>query len=246
MVSELQIIYRLSDAGEKKEKLPGINNENCLNDFLKHFPASDVTVVADNVRDETMAWLEGLGLRQIVRTALGNSGSFWAAFQHALTFPDDAIVYFVENDYLHREGARQILLEGFGIADYVTLYDHPDKYVDGVNPLVRGGGEQTVVRLTESCHWKYTNSTTMTFAARVSTLRRDQRVVRRYTIGLIGLVFGRRLPILRRWQPLRVTQSFPMFCTLARRGRRLASPIPGWSTHGETAWVTPFFDRPAR
>lgn len=242
-MSDLRIIYRLSDAGEKKLKLPEIGNAYCLNNFLSHFPAANVTVIADNVTDETFAWLQGLGLAEVVRTALGNSGSFWACYERALALPDETAVYFVENDYLHREGAREVLMEGLEIADFVTLYDHPDKYEDGVNPLVRGGGERTVVRLTKSCHWKYTNSTTMTFAARVSTLRRDARLFRQHTVGLIGLIGGRRIPGLRRWQPKRVPQDFQLFCALARRGRRLASPIPGWSTHGESAWITPFFER---
>ena len=42
----------------------------------------------------------------------------------------DDIIYFVEDDYLHKEGWIDILLEGFDKigADYYTLYDHPDKY----------------------------------------------------------------------------------------------------------------------
>lgn len=243
-MADLNVFYRLSDAGEKKEKLPQISNANCLENFLRHFPADEVTVIADNVGERTLDWLKGVGVREIVRTALGNSGSFWACYERALALPDDAAVYFVENDYLHRSGARQVLLEGLRIADYVTLYDHPDKYVDGVNPLVRGGGEQTVVRLTDSCHWKYTNSTTMTFAAKVGTLRQDRRIFRNFTVGSIGLVAGRRIPGLRYWQPKRVPGDFPLFRTLARfRGRKLASPIPAWSTHGETAWIAPFFER---
>lgn len=39
-MSDLRIIYRLSDAGEKKLNLPEISNAYCLNNFLSHFPAS--------------------------------------------------------------------------------------------------------------------------------------------------------------------------------------------------------------
>lgn len=242
-MSGLHVFYRLSDKGEKKQKLASISNQACLENFLTHFPASEVTVVADNVSDETMQWLNGVTGISIVRTALGNSGSFWECYTLATALDDDARVYFVENDYLHRTGSRTALLEGLTIADYVTLYDHPDKYVDGVNPLVKRGGENTVVRLTASCHWKYTNSTTMTFAAKAATLKQDQLIFKNYTVGLIGLIAGRRLPGLRRLQPKRVPGDFPLFRALANlKRRKLASPLPSYSTHGETAYIAPFFE----
>ena len=61
--------------------------------------------------------------------------------------------YFVENDYLHHSNARNILLEGFTVgADYVSLYDHPDKYLnanEGGNPFIEDGGEVTKVYLSK-------------------------------------------------------------------------------------------------
>lgn len=235
----LRVFYRLSDKGEKKEKLPQISNRSCPENFLEHFPAQEVTLIADNVGEETFAWLQSYGLRGIVRTSLGNSGSFWRCYQEALALGDDATaVYFVENDYIPRDGAREALLEGLSIADYATLYDHPDKYHDGENPEIRGGGERTVVRLTARCHWKYTNSTTLTFASTVGILRRDQTVFRNYTVGLIP---GQNR-LLRRFQAKRIPHDYTIFRLLRKwRGRRLASPIPSYSTHGETAHIAPFF-----
>ena len=50
----------------------------------------------------------------------------------------------MENDYLHLPNSYNVLKEGldFGVA-YVTLYDHPDKYLDtslGGHPYWQGGG----------------------------------------------------------------------------------------------------------
>jgi hypothetical protein len=76
------------------------------------------------------------------------------------------------------------MLEGIQIGDYVSLYDHPDKYLppeQGGNPLVKDGGENTKLLLTRSSHWKVTNSTTMTFATRVQTIQEDQAIWWKYT-----------------------------------------------------------------
>ncbi|MEO7915075.1 MAG: hypothetical protein ABIR23_06870, partial [Novosphingobium sp.] len=49
-------------------------------------------------------------------------------------------------------------------------------------------------------------------------------------------------PGLRRFQRKRVPGDFPLFRALARlRGRTLSSPIPAFSTHGEAAYIAPFF-----
>ena len=108
-------------------------------------------------------------------------------------------------------------------ADYVTLYDHPDKYINGINPHVTDGGEETKVFLTDSCHWKFTNSTTMTFATTVKTLKDDIEIIRKWTLGT---------------HP----NDFEMFIELRNKGKSLVSPLPGYSTHGETAFLTPLIN----
>jgi hypothetical protein len=133
-------------------------------------------------------------------------------------------VYFLENDYLHAPGSEKILEEGFELgAEFVSLYDHPDKYIDGVNPHVEGGGEVTKVFLSTSCHWKLTNSTTMTFAAKVSTLKKYEATLREYT---------------KTSHP----HDFEMWIELREQGASLITPLPGYSTHGESAWLTPLIN----
>ena len=138
-----------------------------------------------------------------------------------------AQVYFIENDYLHKPDSQKILEEGFTLgASFVALYDHPDKYLDpsrGGNPYCEGGGEDTRVYLTDSCHWKITNSTTMTFAAKVSTLKRVEPILRKHTSGI---------------HP----NDFQMFLELRSQGELLITPIPGYATHGETKWISPLTD----
>jgi hypothetical protein len=155
------------------------------------------------------------------------AGTFNLALDEALKYDDLTTIYFVENDYLHKQFSPKIITEGLSLgASFVSLYDHPDKYMSpsqGGNPYCEGGAEDTRVYLTESTHWKITNSTTMTFAATVSTLKKAEETLRKYTQGTYP-------------------EDFKMFLDLREQGKLLISSIPGYSTHGETAWLSPLTD----
>lgn len=225
-MSNVHIIYRISESGYNKVKPSYINNENCLRNATKVFKDAGWWLIADNVSDNTKEMIEEYVHSNITEhVSIGHgAGTFNLALDHALTLPEDDIVYFLENDYLHRPGSLDVLLEGFSLgASFVSLYDHPDKYMDprdGGNPYCEGGAEDTRVYLTKSCHWKITNSTTMTFAAKVSTLKRVE-------------------PTLRKWTSSTHPNDFQMFLELREQEELLITPLPGYSTHGETAWLTP-------
>lgn len=225
----MKIIYRISDAGYKKEKPDYINNETCLKNATTVFKDADWSIIADNISTETNDMIQKYKSRDhIYYASIGHgAGTFNLALNEALTYNDDDIVYFIENDYLHKPDAVKILNEGFELgASFVALYDHPDKYLDpskGGNPYCEGGGEDTRVYLTDSCHWKITNSTTMTFAAKVSTLKRVESILRKHTSGT---------------HP----NDFQMFLELRQLGELLITPLPGYATHGESAWLSPLTD----
>jgi len=227
----MKIIYRISDAGYNKVKPSYINNENCLKNFCDIFSnyLNDITILADNCSETTLNMIEKyIDPNAIEKVSVGHgAGTFNLALDKALKWNDDEIIYFVENDYLHKPGSDKILKEGFDLeASFVSLYDHPDKYMNpeqGGNPYCDGGAEDTRVYLTYSSHWKITNSTTMTFASKVSTLKQVESTLRKWTDGT---------------HP----HDFPMFLELREQNKLLITPIPGYSTHGETAWLTPLTD----
>jgi len=225
----MKIIYRISDTGYKKEKPDYIDNEKCLKNATKVFKDTDWYIIADNVSKETSDMIEKYKSKDhLCYTSRGNgAATFNLALSEALTYNDDDIVYFIENDYLHKPKSQKILEEGFTLgASFVALYDHPDKYMtpdQGGNPFCTDGGEDTRVYLTNSCHWKITNSTTMTFAAKVSTLKRVEPILRKHTSGT---------------HP----DDFQMFLELRQQGELLITPIPGYATHGETRWLAPLTD----
>ena len=227
----MKIIYRISDSGYSKVKPEYINNEACLKNALEVFPWDeyDWSIIADNISEETNNMIQRYISRDhIDYVSIGHgAGTFNLALDEALQLADEEVVYFLENDYLHKPSSNKIILEGLELgASFVSLYDHPDKYLppsQGGNPYCEGGAEDTRVYLTESTHWKITNSTTMTFASTVKNLVRTEPTLRKYTQGTYP-------------------EDFKMFLDLREQGELLISSIPGYSTHGETAWLTPLTD----
>lgn len=227
----MKIIYRISDAGYKKIKPSYINNENCLKNALEVFPWTKYnwSIIADNISEKTNDMIQKYIPRDHINyVSVGHgAGTFNLALDEALQSSDDEIIYFLENDYLHKPGSDKIILEGFSLgASFVSPYDHPDKYMPiekGGNPYCEGGAEDTRVYLTDSCHWKITNSTTMTFASKVSTLKRVEH-------------------IMRKWTSSTHPDDFKMFLELRENNELLITPIPGYATHGETYWLSPLTD----
>ena len=222
----MKIIYRISDAGYNKVKPDYIDNEKCLANAVNVFKDADWSIIADNVSEETNNMIQKYKSRNHINyVSVGHgAGTFNLALDEALNYNDNEIVYFIENDYLHKLESQKILEEGFNLgASFVSLYDHPDKYIDpdrGGNPYCKGGAEDTRVYLTDSCHWKITNSTTMTFATKVSTLKRTEEILRKHT-------------------DTTHPNDFNMFLELREKNELLITPIPGYSTHGETDWLSP-------
>lgn len=236
-------IYRISDSMQKttdsngnniiKTKPDYITKKGCLKNFINVFGIDNLYIIADNVSDNTYEFIKSFNIdnNHIFRTNFGNGA---ASFRKALSislqqFNDNDYVYFVEDDYLHLNNSNKILLEGLDIFDYVTLYDHPDKYISAGttknkitgNPLISDNSEETRVYLTENTHWKLTNSSTMTFACKVSVLKQDLKII---------------LEFVKTDFPY----DFNMFCNLINiNKRKLGSSIPGMSTHGESIYLTP-------
>jgi len=226
---DVHIVYRISDAGYPKIKESYINNRNCLANAVHTFPPDKFKwkIIADNCSPETLRMIYQYIPKECVEcVSVGHgAGTFRLGLNYALNQNDEAVIYFLENDYFHQPQAAQILKEGFSIprVSFVTLYDHSDKYVNGKNPFIRKQSEKTRVYLTKSTHWKETNSTTMTFATKVSTLKKTMQ-------------------IFKRWTAKTHPWDLCIFTELRLRGYILISPIPSQSTHGETETLAPLIE----
>ncbi|MBE8949816.1 MAG: hypothetical protein SR3Q1_04360 [Quinella sp. 3Q1] len=147
-------------------------------------------------------------------------------------------------------------MEGLEIADYVTLYDHPDLYHPdgrGPSPFVHDGMPQSSIYLTAHSHWRSIIFATFTFAARVKTLLEDRDVWRRFCIGKNPYDVG-AFTVLTKYDDLNeakrvIKMGFGGLANFVienffseRKKRLLISPMPAFSTHTETNYLSPLVD----
>lgn len=234
----MQVVYRISpEKATGKPRPEWFSKTRCLANHMRVFgDKALVHFVAHRFDDDNH--LDDAFLRRTspyydhpIHHIQADNGA--QAFLRALDYtlgldvPGDEIIYLVEDDYLHRPGAPEAIFEGLVLGfDYVTLYDHPDKYFDtgGPNPCVKEGAEDTRLYLGPRCHFKLTNSTTMTFACKLGTLRKDAG-------AFYGINGGATMP-----------QDFQTFCRLREEGRTIGSAVPGFATHCESKWLSPLVD----
>jgi hypothetical protein len=149
------------------------------------------------------------------------SKSFIQTLDYILSqdFENETIIYFLEDDYIHRPNWDVILMDGFNLPiHYVTLYDHGDKYQEMYKDLM------TKVLHTQYSHWMPTPSTTNTFATKFKTLKQDHLIHRKYSTN---------------YEP---SFDHGKFLELNQEGRNLISCIPGYSTHCHLEFLSPCID----
>ena len=213
--NDIVCLYRLSDQGHRVDKPSYINIIDCLANFQRVFAGIETHIYADNITDQTRQQLHDLQV-PLLECKLGNSESFKKILDYAVALPNpDTIVYFVEDDYVHMEGSPTVIREGLQRAEYVSLYDHGDKYD------AHHADHQIRIVVTKSSHWRTALDTCMTFASRVKTLRAD------YDVIVAALQTA-------------IPQDAKMFQELRfARKRSLLTAIPGKATHGQYPFLSP-------
>lgn len=210
-----------SKISHKKKRLLGFSKEKCYRNLIETMdPAqANITHFLDLSNGDPSGHF--LPPEKTVEIREGTeSGSFLRMIEHVTALPihPETIVYFVEDDYIHRAGWVNVLKEGFSIPniDYVTLYDHHDKYFYPIYAKLTSR-----LFTTPSCHWRTTPSTTQTFAMRFKTLQRDLAIHRKFS------------------ENREISADHEKFLYLGKQGATLISSIPGWSTHAEPEFASP-------
>jgi hypothetical protein len=243
------ILFRISSKGYPKVKVDGIDKYDSLKNLKQIFNDWEWICIADNCDDHLINHLNTeFSFDEFIETKLGNPGSFWKLYEVALnSIKDDDIAYFIEDDYLHLPQAPEVIIEGLKFFDYVTLYDHPDKYKnhDGpVNPYAKLNtySEKTEVIEGKSTVWRTSNSTTMTFAVTGKTLKADQDI---WSITKTAkkdfdfdnfCVLTKQPTILKSRFIMQIPRKLKFW---SKPKRYLGIPIPGLSLHLEQAFLKP-------
>ncbi len=213
-----------SKISSHKERPPGFSQEKCFRNLLSTIDRSKANLTCFLDTPPYVSHFVDTEEDPVIRFERGSeAASFLYLLEHiaSLSLHPDTIIYIVEDDYLHRAGWAEVLLEAFSLpgVDYVTLYDHRDKYFD---PSYRKLTSKLFA--TESCHWRTTPSTTNTFATRFQTLVDDLKIQKRYSLNRT------------------ISADHQKFIALQKKGRMLVSSVPGFSTHAEPKFASPCTD----
>jgi hypothetical protein len=215
-----------SEVSQHKNRLTGFTRQKCFENFLATLDPkkAQVTFLLDTFHPgDKPHFVLGQTDFPVIEIKEGTeTGSFLCLLDHvaSLKLDPETIVYFLEDDYLHREGWVDVLLEGFTIPEvsYVTLFDHRDKYLPLYKDLT------SKIFHTTSCHWRTTPSTTNTYAMKYQTLLQHLPIHRQFSIDR------------------KISADHEKFLELGRQGAILISSLPGWSTHVEQNLASPCFD----
>ncbi len=215
-----------SEVSQHKNRLSGFSRQKCYENFLSNLDKKrvNVTFLLDTFHSGDKHFVLDQTDFPVIEIKEGTeTGSFLRLLDHvvSLKLDPETIIYFLEDDYLHREGWIDVLLEGFTIpeASYVTLFDHRDKYF---HPLYKELTSK--IFHTASCHWRTTPSTTNTYAMKYQTLMQHLPIHREFSLNR------------------KISADHEKFLELGRQGALLISSIPGWSTHVELNLASPCFD----
>ena len=222
-----------SSASSGKGRPQGFDRRELLREFANHTASHDgidITVFVDCFGHEgelasggtelasggtevhfaeAEAFQRGWKIQSVSRGS--ESRAFISLLNHIqdLRLPPDDIIVILEDDYKVAAGWEQATKEGLELADYLTLYDHPDKYQAQYSSLV------SRLWKTQSCHWRSTPSTTNSFACRVKTLEEDIDTQRQFS------------------SYSDVTADHYRWLELWKQGRVLISSIPAYWSHEE-------------
>lgn len=215
----LSVIYRMSDITstnaspiywDNKFRL----NEICLRSFVEAFKEVNphVYMICDRCPEFYSSFV-----KQIVPFNMDieftQSGVRENAVHQYDYVKDDDVYLFQECDYLYLPGSGQKMMSAVKYCDFLSGYDHPDKYKEGMIP------KNIVYQTILNQKWRTTDSTTSTFMARGEMVKKELELFRSYG-----------------WD------DHKRWLDLGSKGYKLWTPISSLSTHMVEDYMAPNVD----
>ena len=186
----------------------------------------DITLVFDGTKEDFMDDFSskyfanqefGIKLQFIQGGSDKNSSLIALHMANTTAMPEDDLIYILENDYLHQPGwvGKVFELSNSNIAfDYVSLYDHGDKYF-----LEMYKDLTAKLFHTASHHWRTTPSTCASFVMSKKVLTGE------YETHIAG-----------------IPDYFLFNKLIGEKKRVLLTPVPGLATHCMEGYLSPAID----
>jgi hypothetical protein len=242
------LVYRLYPGENAKRRPPYHSKLLCFRSAIQSVKKVEgarlvLLVDADDLPPEYEALLPpDLPVDRMMLGGIGNGGTYQRQLQLIDGLPPDDVVYLSEDDYLYRPeafGAFVTAVAELPDVDYFGLYDHPDRYERSDD--ARPAGNKNVW-FSGGHHWRWAESTCMSFGARVGTLHADRALHE----GFVVAGDNYRNPLTRwmnyddrgMWLKLQGVGRYWW-----RRPRRLlATALPSLATHMDTSFLAPGVD----
>lgn len=242
----LHVLYRLYPGESDKRRPPFHSKARCLRSAVRalaEVPGARLVLLVDAERlPEEYAGIVPEGTEVTYLGGIGNGRSYRAQLRLLRDLPPDDLVHLCEDDYLYTRDAFSVLVAAaaeLDDADYLCLYDHPDRYTRHDDAPLPGPRH---VWLAGGRHWRWVESAPMSFGGRVGTFRADAWVHARFSprgsyrdnVVMRAFNYNDR----RFWRLMQGLRPY----WWKRPRRRLLSPMPALSTHMDTSFMAPLVD----
>jgi hypothetical protein len=216
------VYYRMAGIKSPLSNSPPIIKSNllrlqrvCLKSFVESFRNSDIRMVfiLDHCDESYVRMIEEEVPfeYEICNTAIGINNTCLLQYKLFEERGEEKAL-FQEGDYLWLPNTGKEIMQAVDEFDFVTPYDHPDKYETEINPAVK---------ILNQRHWKQTISTTATFATTLGKFTVYRDIFYKHGYGFIDH---------ERWVEIQ------------KEGGLLYSPIPAIATHMAEDWLSPHVD----
>ncbi len=226
MIRLFQLHCNFSELSQNKLRPEWFNREKIFDSLMLTLDERvEYTAFHDSGNGEIEDhFLQNKNVNKISEKGGSGAQAFVNLLNHVIKqdYNDNDIIYFLEDDYLHKPGWVDVLIDGFNYieADYYTLYDHPNKYYPELIDKFPAH-----LFATPTAHWRTAISTTNTYACRFKTLKKHFDIHIQYC------------DLVAKW-----VKDHDKFTHLWNIGSNLISCVPGYSTHVEENMLSPVID----